>query len=180
MIMESDSVEGSGDKGPARGAAAVRPVPHLWSPRLRIRVRVHIAAFKTCLRIEATVQFLKELAHVLGSPHIGPVLFREDNMSVIKLTEASDIPKRSRHINVKYHKVRYMARKEHIEFRHLGTELMTADILTKPFGPKRFRFISSGPPPRCNHNWPRCEARSLGCASQRHHRGLMHSPPQLP
>ncbi len=34
-----------------------------------------------------------------------------------------------------------MARKGHIEFRHLGTELMTADILTKPFGPKRFRFL---------------------------------------
>jgi hypothetical protein len=101
----------------------------------------YLAAFKTCLRIEATVQFLKELAHVLRSPHIGPVLFREDNMSVIKLTEAPDIPKRSRHINVKYHKVRYMARKGHIEFRHLGTELMTADILTKPFGPKRFRFL---------------------------------------
>ena len=69
----------------------------------------YLAAFKTCLRIEATVQFLKELAHVLGSPHIGPVLLREDNMSNIKLTEAPDIPKRSRHINVKYHKVRYMA-----------------------------------------------------------------------
>jgi hypothetical protein len=39
-----------------------------------------------------------------------------------------------------------MARKGHIEFRHLGTdvqpiELMTADILTKPFGPRRFRFL---------------------------------------
>ena len=101
----------------------------------------YLAAFKTCLRIEATVQFLQELAHVLGSPHIGPVLFREDNMSVIKLTEAPDIPKRSRHINVKYHKVRLMARTQRIEFRHLRTELMTADILTKPFGPKRFRFL---------------------------------------
>ena len=101
----------------------------------------YLAAFKTCLRIEATVQFLQELAHVLGSPHIGPVLFREDNMSVIKLTEAPDIPKRSRHIDVKYHKVRHMASTQRIEFRHLRTELMTADILTKPFGPKRFRFL---------------------------------------
>ena len=34
-----------------------------------------------------------------------------------------------------------MARTQRIEFRHLRTELMTADILTKPFGPKRFRFL---------------------------------------
>jgi hypothetical protein len=113
------------------------------SPRLRIRVRVPscVQLRPACASIEATVQFLKELTHVLGSPHIGPPLFREDNMSVIKLTEAPDISKRSRHINVKYHKVKYMARKGHIEFRHLGTELMTADILTKPFGPRRFRFL---------------------------------------
>ncbi len=105
----------------------------------------YLAAFKTCLRIEATVQFLKELAHVLGSPHIGlpaSSLPRGQHVSYQTITEAPDIPKRSRHINVKYHKVRYMARKGHIEFRHLhGDRTYDGRHPNETiFGPKRFRF----------------------------------------
>ena len=56
----------------------------------------YLAAFKTCLRIEATVQFLKELAHVLRSPHIGPVLFRDRGQHVSYQTNGG-----ARHIKTK-------------------------------------------------------------------------------
>ena len=54
---------------------------------------------------------------------------------------AADIPKRSRHIDVKYHFVRHLAKARHIELLYLKTDLMTADIFTKPLGPTRFRFL---------------------------------------
>ena len=103
----------------------------------------YVAAFKTCQRTEYFRQFLRVLAPILRSPELGPVLFRDDNQAVIKLTAAPDIPKRSRHIDVKYHFVRHLAKARHIyiELLYLKTDLMTADIFTKPLGPTRFRFL---------------------------------------
>jgi len=101
----------------------------------------YVAAFKACQRTEYFRQFLRVLAPILRSPELGPVLFRDDNQAVIKLTAAPDIPKRSRHIDVKYHFVRHLAKARHIELMYLKTDLMTADIFTKPLGPTRFRFL---------------------------------------
>ena len=72
---------------------------------------------------------------------LGPVLVREDNEAVIKLTKVPDIPKRSRHIDVKYHFALHLVKAKHAKLRYLQTELMTADIFTKPLGPKRFAFL---------------------------------------
>jgi len=101
----------------------------------------YIAAFKLVQRTEYFRQLLRELAPFLGSPKLRPVLVRDDNESVIKLTAAPDIPKRSRHIDVKYHYVRHLVKARHIKLRYLQTDLMTADIFTKPLGPKRFAFL---------------------------------------
>ena len=101
----------------------------------------YIAAFKLMQRTEYFRQLLRELAPFLGSPKLGPVLVRDDNESVIKLTEAPDIPKRSRHIDVKFHYVRHLVKARHVKLRYLQTDLMTADIFTKPLGPKRFAFL---------------------------------------
>jgi hypothetical protein len=80
----------------------VRQTPR--GARISIRGRICRSAFKTCQRTEYYFrQFLRVLAPILRSPELGPVLFRDDNQAVIKLTVAPDIPKRSRHIDVKYH-----------------------------------------------------------------------------
>ena len=88
----------------------------------------YIAAFKliNCMvqRTEYFRQLLRELAPFLGSPKLRPVLVRDDNESVIKLTAALDIPKRSRHIDVKYHYVRHLVKARHIKLRYLQTDLI--------------------------------------------------------
>ena len=101
----------------------------------------YIALFKLLQRCEYFRQLLRALAIHLNNPAIGPVLVREDNEAVIKLTKVPDIPKRSRHIDVKYHFARHLVKAKHAKLRYLQTELMTADIFTKPLGPKRFAFL---------------------------------------
>jgi hypothetical protein len=101
----------------------------------------YIALFKLLQRCEYFRQLLNALAVHLNNPALGPVLVREDNEAVIKLTKVPDIPKRSRHIDVKYHFARHLVKAKHAKLRYLQTELMTADIFTKPLGPKRFAFL---------------------------------------
>jgi len=61
----------------------------------------------------------------------------EDNMSAINLACAPAIPRKSRHIHIRHHFIRDCVASAFIRIQHLATDLMLADFLTKPFGPKK-------------------------------------------
>ena len=80
----------------------------------------------------------------LDFPQNSPTVVFEDNMSAINQACAPAISRKSRHIHIRHHFIRDCIFNKSIMVKHLPTEEMRADFLTKPFGPKkhiRFRDI---------------------------------------
>ena len=60
-----------------------------------------------------------------------PVEVAQDNMSTIKLVNAGRFNSRTRHVNVRYHYCHDLQEAGIVRVKHLGTDLMPSDVLTK-------------------------------------------------
>jgi hypothetical protein len=102
------------------------------------------AEYMTLALLTKRIIYFRNLLSSLGFPQIKPTIIYEDNLSAIKLTVAPQIPRKSKHIGVRYHYTRDMVQQNNIQLIHLRTTSMPADLLTKPLGPTlfvRFRDI---------------------------------------
>jgi hypothetical protein len=77
----------------------------------------------------------------LGFPQRGPTIIYEDNKSAINLANAPVITRKSRHIHIRHHMIRDFVKRGYMKIVHLPTAFMTADLLTKPLGPRAFTFL---------------------------------------
>jgi hypothetical protein len=67
--------------------------------------------------------------------NLSPTIIMEDNKSAIKLADNWIVNSRTKHIDVRYHFIRYQVEKKIIKFNYIDTNNQTADILTKSLGP---------------------------------------------
>jgi hypothetical protein len=64
---------------------------------------------------------------------MGPATVYEDNMSTIKLAEKGrSTSERTRHISIRYFFIKQFLDSGEFEIEHCPTDLMLADLLTKP------------------------------------------------
>ena len=76
---------------------------------------------------------LRALAEDLGIPQKGPTVLFEDNYGCFCLTKDEVLHRKTKHIAVKYHKVRELVRKGVVKIEQVATDEQNADILTKMF-----------------------------------------------
>jgi hypothetical protein len=78
--------------------------------------------------------FIKNLICELINKDIKIVIYN-DNQSAHKLLECKEYcHKRSKHIDIRFHFVKYMIKDNFAQVKYLPTENMIADVLTKPLG----------------------------------------------
>jgi hypothetical protein len=77
----------------------------------------------------------------IGFPQSAPTIIFEDNMSAINLAIAPAVSRKSRHIHIRHHFIRDCVATHLINVKHLPTDHMLADFLTKPFGPKKHNYF---------------------------------------
>lgn len=65
----------------------------------------------------------------------------EDNKSAIKLTEAPAVTRKSRHIFVKHHYIRWLHKTNHIKLQHQSTHDIVPDGLTRYIPLSAFPFF---------------------------------------
>ena len=94
-------------------------------------------------RCAKDVTFFRQFASDLGFPQHSPTTILEDNQPAINLTTASQVTRRSRHIALKSHYVRYLYKTKQIAPKHIGTHDMIADGLTKTLSPSQFLWFRS-------------------------------------
>lgn len=70
-----------------------------------------------------------------------PIIIFNDNQSALKLSESQVFHKRTKHIHVKYHFIRDKVQSNEIELKYMSTTDMVADMLTKPLGCTKHKFI---------------------------------------
>ena len=89
-----------------------------------------IALDESCRELQYLIALLADLRIDVQLP----VEIAQDNQSTIKLVNAGRFNARTRHINVRYHYCHDLQEAGTVRVRHLGTEFMPADVLTKALG----------------------------------------------
>jgi hypothetical protein len=80
----------------------------------------------------------EEMRFAIGSP----VLLKGDNQAALSLVQDAHTHDRSKHIDVAYHYVRDLHKKQRIKVSFVGTRDMVADGMTKPLPGSQFeRFV---------------------------------------
>ena len=111
----------------------------------------HIVTKSTCESELVTLSdsaslgmYLKNFMHEAGMGD-APGIFREDNMSTIKMTKngRSNSDSTKKHINIRYFFVKQFLDSGDFTLEHCPTENQIADILTKPLQGEHFERLSA-------------------------------------
>lgn len=100
----------------------------------------YIAMSSTVREVEWTKQFINGL-----QPNaIKTVTIYCDNESAIKLGNIAAFRERTKHIDIRHHHIREKVERNEIRLRHVGTNNMIADSLTKPVTGEKTKFCAQG------------------------------------
>ena len=77
-----------------------------------------------------------------------PVLFREDNQAAIAMSTNFMTTKRTKHVDIKHHVIRYWCKEDVMDFAYVDTDNQLTDIMTKvltmpPFRRHRAQYMSN-------------------------------------
>lgn len=78
------------------------------------------------------VVWLRSLLEDFNEKQMQPTIIYEDNQSYIKLVYKEKYSKRTKHISTKYNYVKNLSDTDITRYMYCPTEIMVADILTKP------------------------------------------------
>jgi hypothetical protein len=87
--------------------------------------------------------WLKRLLTQLGF-HQSVVTIFQDNLSTIQWCHGKEDFHRSKHIAIKYHKIREWVIAKEIVPTYMSTKEMIADVLTKPIVNAQFEYLACG------------------------------------
>jgi hypothetical protein len=89
---------------------------------------------------EATkkIVWLRKILEDLQEKQVNYTTLLVDNTSAIKLAKNPRFHDRIKHINTKYHLIRYHVEAKTIHLRHFSTNEQISDIFTKAFGREKF------------------------------------------
>lgn len=91
----------------------------------------YMAAAECAKHLSWVRSFLFDIMHEVP----GAIPFHVDNKSAIDTATGESINRRSKHINRRFHFIREQCQAGLLDIRHIPTEEMLADHLTKPLGP---------------------------------------------
>jgi hypothetical protein len=87
------------------------------------------------------VVWFRKLLSDLFSAELEPTVIHCDNQSCINLSENPVFHDRSKHIEMRYHYVRYMVQKNILSIQYVSMAEQTTNILTKPLFLKKFVYF---------------------------------------
>lgn len=107
--------------------------PIFWnSVRQRVIAKSSAEAEYNALNTAAgVVMYLRGILSDLGTPQESPTVIYTDSQSAIAIAEADTIPKRSKHIEVRYHYIRSLIQRGFIQLRYVPSADNAADFFTK-------------------------------------------------
>jgi hypothetical protein len=108
--------------------------PISWASRKQSMVTLSSTEAEYIALTEATQEalWLRRLLEDLNQDIFGPTVLFEDNQSCIKLLQNEKASHRTKHIATKYYFVRDLCKSKELEVKYCPSEIMIADLLTKP------------------------------------------------
>jgi hypothetical protein len=94
-------------------------------------------------RCSREVLHRRQLAHDLGWPQCKPSILLEDNQPAINLATAPQVPRKSRHIALHHHFLRWLHSSGQVTIKHQGGNDIAPDGMTKGVSANRFLYSRS-------------------------------------
>lgn len=115
-----------------------------WASRLQHCVTLSSMESEYVALGEATQElvWLRKLLADLGETVDGPTTIMEDNQSCIQFVQSERTSRRSKHVETKEKYIKELCDNGVLQLSYCSTELMVADIFTKPLGTTKFRKLS--------------------------------------
>jgi hypothetical protein len=117
--------------------------PISWRSHLQTSVALssNEAEYMAASDAARELEWLTRLVNDMGlyAADADPIVFYMDNRGAQDLIRTSLVPKRSKHIDIRYHYVRDIASRGIIKPTSIGTKEMAADGFTKPLPEEPFR-----------------------------------------
>lgn len=88
-------------------------------------------------------KYLRMLLNELGELQEEATLIYGDNQSALKMLHFEKTSVYTKHIDTRYHFIRELVQKEEIKAEFVGTDENIADILTKPLGASKIKYLTS-------------------------------------
>ena len=119
--------------------------PVAWQSKLQGSVAMSTTEAEYIALSAAALEavFLRGLLHDLDCNQEEPTIIREDNFGCVQLTKNEVLHSRTKHIDIRHHKLRELVADKTIAVHQCPTELMLADILTKPLPKQKFLSLFS-------------------------------------
>ena len=90
-----------------------------------------IAEYRAVTAACNAVIWLRSFLNEIGIKIREPIIFHEDNEACITTATNFTTTKRTKHVDVKHHVIRYWCRNDVIDFAYLDTASQLADMMTK-------------------------------------------------
>jgi hypothetical protein len=110
-----------------------------WFSRKQKSVALSLAEAEYMAASQAL--WLRKMLVGLFGVQLRPTVIYCDNQSCIKLSENPVFHDQSKHIEIRYHFIRYYVQRGAVELQYISTEKQVADILTKALGRGKFVFF---------------------------------------
>ena len=102
----------------------------------------HVSGVKRILKyIKGTLHHTHHPSGFLGGPQAHPTPLFCDNQSTIRLVQNPVFHQRTKHIDIRYHKIRDAEADGQIAITYVATDDQLADIMTKPLSRDRFEHL---------------------------------------
>jgi hypothetical protein len=85
--------------------------------------------------------WFQKLPASLFDQEFEPTLIHYDNQTCINLSKNHVFHDKSKHIEIKYHYIRYMVQRGVVEIRYISTDDHIMNILTKPLSRVKYEYF---------------------------------------
>lgn len=111
-----------------------------WKSRLQPTVALSSteAEYRAITEAGQELVWLRNMMGKFGLDDENPTVLHSDNLGAIHLTSKSVFHGRTKHVEIHYHWIREIVKAGKLEIQHCPSELMIADLLTKPLGKPQF------------------------------------------
>jgi hypothetical protein len=93
-----------------------------------------------CMAVHEAVWLRKLLADLFGH-EIDSTIIHCNNHSCVKLFENHVFHDKSKHIEIKYHYIKYMVQRKAVHVQYFSTREQVADVFTKPLARTNFEYF---------------------------------------
>ena len=95
----------------------------------------YVAMSKACTMI---IMHFRHFMSIIHQQQVTLTVMDEDNTGAMSMSHTTKITPRAKHVDIKFHQVRWLVEKEVVDVQFIETDLQKADILTKSMGAVKF------------------------------------------